>query len=52
MAKGTTLYTPDGRSYVTSDPTEITRLKAQGYSETDPNKKTSTSSTSSSSKQS
>lgn len=39
--KRTTLYTPDGRSYQTADATEITRLKARGYTETDPTKKTS-----------
>jgi hypothetical protein len=27
------LTSPDGRDYETSDPTEITRLKAQGYTE-------------------
>lgn len=36
--KKTTLYTPDGRKYVTSDRVEITRLKAHGYSETAPKK--------------
>lgn len=36
MAKQTktvTLYTPDGRSHTTSDPTEIVNLKARGYAE-------------------
>lgn len=41
MPKETTLYTADGRSYVTSDPTEITRLKARGYTDVDPNAKAS-----------
>lgn len=28
-----TLVSPDGRSYVTNDPTEITNLRAAGYIE-------------------
>lgn len=45
MAKRTTLHSPDGRTYETSDPTEITRLKARGYREQAPTKtKASTSS--------
>lgn len=39
MSKETTLYTADGRAYNTSDPTEITRLKAYGYTDVDPNAK-------------
>lgn len=35
-AKAVTLYHPDGREYVTSDATEVTRLKAHGYTETSP----------------
>lgn len=38
MAERTTLYAPDGRSYETGSPAEITRLKAYGYSETPPEK--------------
>ena len=37
--KSVTLYTPDGRSYTTSDPVEITRLKAHGYTDKNPNAK-------------
>lgn len=32
----TTLYHPDGRKYVATGATEVTRLKAQGYSEKAP----------------
>lgn len=35
MAK---LYHPDGRPYETSDPVEITRLKAHGYTEDAPSR--------------
>lgn len=38
MAERTTLYSPDGRPYETGSPTEITRLKAYGYSATPPEK--------------
>jgi hypothetical protein len=35
-----TLYAPDGRRYVTSDPSEITRLKsAHGYTDQKPGAK-------------
>lgn len=36
--KTTTLYSPDGRKYATSDRAEVTRLKAHGYSEKAPKK--------------
>lgn len=37
MAERTTLYSPDGRPYSTTSPTEITRLKAgYGYTDTPP----------------
>lgn len=42
MAKSSdtvTLYSPDGRAYEASTPTETTRLKAHGYSETKPSPK-------------
>lgn len=32
----TTLYSPDGRSYDTDSPAEVTRLKAYGYSTNPP----------------
>lgn len=38
MADPITLYSPDGRSYETESPAEITRLKAYGYSEDRPEK--------------
>lgn len=42
----TTLHSPDGRTYETSDPVEITRLKARGYTEPPkPKPKSTTSST-------
>ena len=38
MAKNTTLYTPDGRKYVTDDKAEVTRLVAYGYTTKAPKK--------------
>jgi hypothetical protein len=40
--KTTTLYSPTGEEYATSDRVEITRLKAHGYSEQPPKKKPQT----------
>jgi hypothetical protein len=37
--KSTTLYSPAGEKYVTSSRAEVTRLKAQGYSEKKPTPK-------------
>lgn len=36
MAKTTTLLSPDGREYRTGSKTEVTRLKALGYTEAKP----------------
>lgn len=43
MAKEQTLYDPEGRKYVTADPTEATRLvRGYGYTDKAPTKAKST----------